>query len=50
MGNEVLIFWLIHLFIGLGIPVAMYFGCCRQEIDQQQMEKASYAQKNTTPQ
>jgi hypothetical protein len=31
MANDVLIFWLIHLFILLVMPLAMYMGCCRTE-------------------
>lgn len=29
MGGEEQIFWLIHIFIGVMLPVFMFTGCCR---------------------
>jgi hypothetical protein len=29
--NEVLIFWLIHVVIGVLVPALAYFGCCRAD-------------------
>jgi hypothetical protein len=29
--NEVLVFWLIHLVIGLLVPALAYYGCCRAD-------------------
>ncbi len=29
MTQEILLFWLVHLIIGLLIPIYCYFGCCR---------------------
>ncbi len=30
MSEEVLMFWLIHLFLGIIVPVLMLTGCCRE--------------------
>lgn len=28
MVNEVTMFWLIHLFLGVIVPLMIYFNCC----------------------
>ncbi len=28
MSSEILVFWLIHLFIGILLPLLAYLGCC----------------------
>ena len=39
MNEEVLLFWLIHLFIGIVLPILAYSGCCKRE-DEQAQKKA----------
>ena len=29
--NEVLVFWLIHVVIGVLVPALAYYGCCRSD-------------------
>ncbi len=41
MSQDVMIFWLIHLVIGVVVPVLSLTGCCRRE------EEAQAAHKNT---
>lgn len=43
MNEEVLLFWLIHLFIGIVLPALAYFGCCKGE-DEQAQKKAQALQ------
>lgn len=31
MTTESSIFWLIHLFIGIALPVMTFLGCCKEE-------------------
>jgi hypothetical protein len=31
MSGDVVMFWLIHLFIGLILPVMALVGCCRRD-------------------
>jgi len=46
MSEDVLVFWLIHLFIGLILPVMAYFGCCRYDNDQEQLKKTQQSEQN----
>ncbi len=41
MSQDVMIFWLIHIVIGIVVPVLALTGCCRRE------EEAQEAQKHT---
>ena len=31
MPNDILMFWMIHLFLGILIPVLVLTGCCRRD-------------------
>lgn len=31
MPEDVMMFWLIHLFLGIIVPVLMLTGCCRED-------------------
>jgi hypothetical protein len=31
MPNDVLMFWMVHLFLGILVPVLVLTGCCRQK-------------------
>lgn len=42
MSGEILIFWLIHLFIGIMLPALAYMGCCRRETEQEKREKTRF--------
>lgn len=33
MTTEAGIFWLIHLFVGIVLPVMAFFGCCKEKDD-----------------
>lgn len=39
MTTEVLIFWLIHLFIGIVLPILVYTGCCQEKPEQKSAEQ-----------
>lgn len=36
MPDEVVMFWLIHLFLGLIVPFLALSGCCRRGEEEQQ--------------
>jgi hypothetical protein len=31
MGSEETVFWLIHLFVGVILPILVLTGCCRED-------------------
>jgi hypothetical protein len=35
------VFWLIHLFLGVVLPIFVFTGCCRKEIEQEQAKAAN---------
>ncbi len=39
--SDITIFWLIHLFVGLVLPIFVFTGCCRQELEKEEKEPLS---------
>jgi hypothetical protein len=38
MAEEEMVFWLIHIFIGLLLPFLILSGCCREEEEQAEVQ------------
>ncbi len=47
MSQDVMIFWLIHIVIGIVVPVLALTGCCRREEEAQEAHKV--ARRTPTP-
>jgi hypothetical protein len=41
MSTEVMIFWLCHLFLGIVLPILVYTGCCRNELEEERERAAA---------
>jgi hypothetical protein len=44
MVTDVTFFWMIHLFVGILLPVMVYFGCCREEQPPQNAQSVRHNQ------
>ena len=41
MSQDVMIFWLIHIVIGIVVPVLALTGCCRREEETEEARKVT---------